>query len=386
MKLMRMLCLGSSLLGGCFERTTAAPLPAPVHVERPVAEEEIGVVRFSEQALRTLGVQRTEVVAARTRELRWASGEVIIPPGRSVVVNAPVSGELRSPRSLLPGATVQRGELLWRLLPLAPIERDLTTRTAREVSAARAELQAAEARVARLSEAGTSRAISQRALEAAIAARDVLRADVEAALRRVNAAQSAPLMSDTAMELRAPADGVVRQLGATAGQTVASGALLIELVSVDTLQVRVPVYAGDLRRLDAAVPARIHALGAQEHEWEANAVAGPPTASSERATVDRYFALPLGVALVPGERVRVALALTQETDVRSVPRPAVIYDAQGAAWIYACVGSRAFRRIRLDPSRVSDGEVFFSRGPAIGSCIAKSAVSDLFGSEFEPGH
>lgn len=382
-----LLCL---LAAGCerAERTAAQPLPASV--ERPLAANQLGVVRFTPETAQRLGLGTARVARATVPPVRTIGGEVIVPPGRTSVVTAPVSGELRaaSPQaSLTPGTTVRRAEPLLKLIPFASIDRDVHARAEREVAASAAQLAAADARVTRLSQTGAEQAVSRRAYEEAVAARDILRADVRAAETRAESVRSAPLLSDVALTIKAPNDGVVRALSVVPGQAISAGAALLELVAVEALQVRVPVYAGDLSRLDAAVNAQVRALSSPiAAALAATAISGPPTAAPERATVDRYFALPREASFSPGERVLVELALRGEQNARSVPQGAVLYDAAGSAWVYACRGQNAFQRERIDPIRLVRDDVVFTNGPALDSCVASVGTVAIYGTEFEPGH
>jgi membrane fusion protein, heavy metal efflux system len=363
---------------------------APVVVERPISERELSVVRFTPAAARRLALSRGRVEEVSIAAVRLAGGEVIVPPGRTLSVTAPVSGELQRASkhgAIFPGAVVKSGDVLLTLVPYAPVDRDVRARADRELSASAAQLAAAEARVARLSQLGAERSVSRRVYEEAVAGRDILRADVRAAETRTGAMRTAPLLADVALTIRAPGDGVVRALSAQPGQAVSAGAPLLELVQVDALQVRVAVYSGDLGRLEPTATARVRALSARSTlGFDALPVAGPPTAAPERTTVDRYFALAAGAPFQPGERVLVELALALEHDARTVPRASVIYDASGSAWVYACVGDDAYQRARIDPLRLAGERVVFERGPLPGTCLASVGAAEIFGSEFEPGH
>jgi cobalt-zinc-cadmium efflux system membrane fusion protein len=367
-----------------------APTVAPVVVERPTPERELSLVRFSPATARRLGLARAEVEQSRVPAVRLAGGEVVVPPGRTLLVTAPVSGELRRSNKevgIFPGALVRKGDVLLTLVPYAPVDRDVRARAEREVLASAAQLAAAEARVTRLSQLGAERSVSRRVYEDAVAGREILRADVHAAETRASAMRSAPLLADVALTIKAPSAGVVRTLSAQPGQTVSAGASLIEIVQVEALQVRVAVYSGDLGRLDAFAGARVRALSAPvERGYDALPIAGPPTAVPERASVDRYFGLVAGAPFAPGERVLVELSFALEQEARSVPRASVIYDASGSAWVYACAGDDAYQRARIDPIRVAGERVVFARGPRTGTCVASVGASEIFGSEFEPGH
>ena len=390
---MRHLALGLLALAGC-----RAPLAAPVAnahppaatVDHPVAETDLPVVHLSPETVARLGIETTTVTAGAVARTRLVGGEVVVPPGRTVTVTAPVAGEVRLARpDLAPGVAVHRDDLLLRLTPIAPTDRDTRARVAREVAAAEANLAALAQRVRRSEALLAERAGSARALEEAVAARDVARADVKVARARAAALAHEPLLADVALRVLAPADGVVRLLTIADGQSVSNGVPLLEIVPVDALQVRVPVYGGDLGRLATTVPAQVSRLG-QPSGGQATTVAavfvpGPPTAEPDRGTVDRYLALPDDAGFAPGERVQVMLTLTEAEDVRTVPTAAVVLDAWGGAWVYRCDADR-FTRARVDPLRRVGDRTVLAHGPPVGACVVGVGAGEVFGTEFPPGH
>lgn len=362
-----------------------APTP-PAHVEHPVAEGELAVVHLTADAERRLALELGEVTEVELPSTRLVGGEVVAPPGMVITVTAPIAGMVRGAgTSLTPGTHVAAGDLLARLVPVAPVDRDVRARADREVSAARAQLDVAEVRVARLERLVAERAGSQRLLDEAIAARDVARADLAQAEARAATIRRAPLASDVSMPVRAPEDGVIRALSAADGQTLAAGAPILEIVAVDGLMVRVPVFSADRRRVDPTAAAQVETLGGAD-VLEASPALAPPTADAAAGTVDRYYTLPAGAALSLGERVLVRLPLREEARSLWVPRGAVVYDAEGGAWVYVAAGERAYRRTRIDVLRAAMDGVVFTAGPALGTRVVAVGAADLFGTEFPPGH
>lgn len=382
--LLSSLCL---LACGRSPATTHAS-PAPSRVESPIAEADLATVRLTKDAESRLGIVRAKVESAPASDSRLVSGEIIIPPGRTMTVTAPVGGVVRLNTELTrPGSVVERGAIIVRLVPLAPVDRDVRARADREVSAANAQLEATEARLSRLISLQAEGASSQRLIEEGTAARNIARADLQAAQTRSKSMKENPLLSDVVLTVRAPETGVVRSVSVALDQAVAAGAPLLEIAAVDALQVRVPVYAGDLGSLDLQRDARVRGLGMRiETSLAATPVAGPPTADPDRATVDRYFALPAGALFAPGERVLVELPSNQPREALTLPIASLLRDAEGGAWVYVCEGELAFRRSRVDPLRRVGDRFEFTRGPELGACVASTGASDLFGTEFEPGH
>lgn len=360
---------------------------APAHVENAQPESDLPVVHLTPDAIRRLAITTGTVETANVGSTRLVGGEIVVPPGRIVAVTAAVAGTIRVADSttLTPGTHVASGDVLLRLVPIAPVDRDIRARADREVSAARAQLEMAEARVVRVEQLMAERAGSQRMVDEAVAARDVSRADLAQAEARGRTTRSTPLLADVAMTVRAPEDGLIRTLSAVNGQTVAPGAPIVEIVAVDALQVRVPVYSGDLGRLDPAADARVSRLSGTD-AVQATPVAAPPTADVLGGTVDRYFALDPAASFSLGERVLVQLPLREPATARVVPHGSVVYDAEGGAWVYVCAGDTAFRRVRVDPVRVVGDQMIVAAGPAVGTCVAAVGAAEIFGSEFPPGH
>lgn len=381
----RPLCCFFVLLGACGPKP-AAPHPPAAQVLPPLAEGDLPTVRLSPEAIARLRIETTQVASQPTPRARLVGGEVVAPPGRAVIVTAPVAGEVHFVASepLLPGSAVQRGQGLLRLTAIAPTDRDTRARVAREVAAAEATLAALEARVTRTKALVDEGAGSARALEEAVAARTVALADAEAARARAATLSRDPLLSDVALLVRAPVGGVIRLLPVAEGQSVAAGAALFEVIAVDALQVRVPIYSGDLSKLDPQGLPRVRRNGAQR-AVDAHFVSGPPTADPERSTVDRYLSVPTGAGFVPGERVLVEVPLLEVASALVVPASAMVLDAWGGAWVYRC-DDRGFTRVRVDPSRRAGEALVLARGPAVGSCIVSVGAVELFGTEFPPGH
>lgn len=372
----------------------SAPPPSPSHappavVAHRVTEAELTTVTLTPEAAARLAVETAPVVRRDIARVRELGGEVVAPPGDAAVVQAPVAGTFRPvARPLTAGVRVRRGEVIARLIPLAPVDRDLRAQAAQQVAVAAARLDAATARAARATSLAQERAGSVRAAEEAAADRDVARASLTAARARAARLGSAPLDADVALALRAPADGVLRQVLASDGQAVAAGQGLFEVTGADALWVRVPVYAGDATTVDAGAPASVRRLGdAPDHGQPATPVSGPPTADPAAATVDVFYAVDNRTSgLRVGERVTVDVPLRTAREAAVVPWSAVVFDVSGGAWVYEVVRDRTFARKRVAVERVAGDVAVLARGPAAGARVVAVGAAELFGTEFGAGH
>lgn len=366
----------------------------PATATKKTSEAEMARLTLREEAVARLGLVEGVVSASASTSSRTVAGEIVPASGRSLVVAAPVAGTLSpsSPQGLRIGQSVRRGEALVRLTPVATVDRDVRAQSERALSAAETRLSAAEARATRTEKLVADGAASAQKLEEAREARDVAKAERDAAKERAAMLARSPLESDVGVVLRAPEDGVIRALGLGTSGMVASGAPLVEIVGTSALWVRASLFVGDLRKIRPEAPARVRPLTEAPGigEVEALPLAGPPTADSTSASFDVYFALGKEASFRPGERVAVTLpygarmpaAPSAPTSARrQVPASAVMRDAYGGAWVYAVVGKYTYERRRLEVSGAEAGLVTFESGPAPGTAIVTTGAAELFGFE-----
>ncbi|MDB4879966.1 MAG: secretion protein HlyD family protein, partial [Gemmatimonadetes bacterium] len=190
------------------------------------------------------------------------------------------------------------------------------------------------------------------------------------------------------LTINAPGAGVVRGLSVAAGQAVAAGAPLAEIVQVDRLWIRVAVYAGEVSRVARSAEATVHGLGGYGGGPLATAlpITGPPTADPTSASVDLYYELRGGTALRPGERVGVTIPLLNgAARALVVPLAALVRDMSGGTWVYERTTPVTFVRRRVEVSRVVGGRAVLAMGPAPGTLVVTAGAAELFGTEFGAG-
>ena len=136
---------------------------------------------------------------------------------------------------------------------------------------------------------------------------------------------------------------------------------------MDTLWIRVAVYAGETDAIDETQPASVTKLGATDGPKPARRVTAPLQGDPLAASVNLYYSLPgTGATLRPGERVLVELPLKTREKGLVVPEAAVLYDIQ----IARHAGDRAV----------------VSRGISEGAKVVTAGAAELFGTEFGAGH
>ena len=383
----RALCpvLLALLIPGC-SRPSPAPAAhqSPATVEHPRTEAELSTVKLTPEAVKRLGIETVTVRTDSASATRTLGAEIVVPEGRSVVVTAPVAGTLTGAAGPRPGVRVRRGERLMTIAPLVPAERDQRIEAQRAVTAAEAEETAARQRLQRLEQLLKDGAASVRSVEEARAQHQVSVAGVTAARERL---RGNPVGAQGELTVSAPFDGVVQRVSAAPGQTVAASAALLELAQVETLWVRVAVYAGDLSTVAEEQPAVVRRLGASEAPVRATRVAAPLQGDPASASVDLYYALSAGsTRFRPGERVLAELPLRSTETGLVVPDTAVLYDIHGATWVYEDLGGNAYVRRRVEIARHAGDRAVIRRGLAEGKKIVTAGAAELFGTEFGAGH
>jgi membrane fusion protein, heavy metal efflux system len=383
------LAAGACLATASCRKEAPAPKPAaPAKVSNPTTEAQLATVTLTEEAEKRLGLQTAVASVQSVMQTRTVGGEVIAPPGRSMVVSAPMAGTVRG-GNVKPGSRVSAGQTLFTIFPLQdlPPEREASIEAQREAAAAGAELKAAELRLSRLEQLLKEGATSARSVEDARAQRDVLAARVQAARERASSLRAGAVGQRGEVAVRAPIAGVLQDVSVAPGQAVAAGTALFSVSQAEGLWVRVPLYVGERGDLDLSQPAGIRPLGAAAGSAiVARRVEGPPSANPSAATADLFFAATVANAsLRLGERVSVELPLRQTQKGLTIPDAALLYDLQGGTWVYEALGNHAFARRRVEVAAQAGHQIVIARGIAEGTKVVTDGAAELFGTEFGAG-
>ena len=130
-----------------------------------------------------------------------------------------------------------------------------------------------------------------RGVEEARAQHQVTVAAVTAARDRLAGVSRNPVGAQGELIVSAPFDGVVQRVSAVPGQTVAASAGLLEIAQVDTLWVRVSVYAGDATQIDHAQPVSVTRLGDAGTPARGTPVVAPLRGDPAAASVELHYAV-----------------------------------------------------------------------------------------------
>jgi len=123
----------------------------PAQVANPGDEQSLNTITLTEKAEQRLAIP-TGITQARLADVprkRKVGGEVVVPPGQTIVVSAPIAGTLCAPQPgpvPSPGSRLAAGEAVFGFTPLLTPERDVLT-PAERVSVARSKADIATAQI-----------------------------------------------------------------------------------------------------------------------------------------------------------------------------------------------------------------------------------------------
>ncbi len=367
----------------------------PANIPTIVKEEELNVITLTEAAEKRIGLKVGKIEKKAVRRVRVYGGEVTIPVGRAILVAAPLGGILKASSGGMPsaGQSIKAGQQLFQLLPqLTPDGRATLSASLADadgqVNSAKAQIDLARIALERTKRVLKDGAGSQRQVDEAQGAFDLASRTMDAATARktilakvvgdVESGTAAPLSID------APRDGILRNVSASAGQNVPSGAALFEVMDLSTVWVRVPIPVGDWDGIESTEAVRVGKLSLPSGEppAEAKPVAAPPSANPLTGTVDVYYEMPnVGGKLIPGQRLGVTIPLSDEKESLTAPWSAVVFDAHGGTWIYEQIGPHRYLRRRIAIRYTIGPDAVLGPGPTVGVNVVVKGVPELFGAE-----
>ncbi len=386
------------LFGSPIEVLKLSPPKTEATVPKPAKEDQFNTVILSADAEKKLGLSRGTAKREKMGRNRFYGGDVMIPPGQTIIVSAPVSGLIKEPSTekAIPkaGQTVESGQPVLQLLPLLTPE-GRATLAQNSVDAegveekAKIDLDGAKLTLDRLSMQLVDKIASQRMVDDARVIYDGLMKTHDAAVKRVSLLKRVIGESDsgttTPILLTSPEKGFLRNLSVVAGQHVPAGAVLFEVVNTRSVWVRVPVYVGDLPDLDLSQSARIGNLSRRSKEelLEAKPVVAPPSANALAGTVDVFYQLDNSIAKYsPGHRVGATIPIRGQVESLTVPIAALIHDTLGGTWVYEQTVEHTYVRRRVVVLYVVGDQAVLQDGSVKPAAILITGGSvELFGTE-----
>jgi len=284
-----------------------------------------------------------------------ASGYVVA--RRMATVSAKITGKVREVL-IEEGMKVEAGQVMATLDPVdADASRALSqaqVESARsQVANVQAQLTEAEANARRLSSLVQQQLVARSQYDQAVATRDALRAQMQAAQRNVTVASRSLAISDNGVDntiVRAPFAGVVIAKAAQPGEIVsplATGGFtrtgIGTIVDMDSLEVEVEVNESFIGRVQPKMPIQATLNAYPDWQIPGEVIAIIPTADRSKATVKVRVALNSKDArIVPDMGVRVsfleAAKPQQAEQPKGVRAPGAAVVERGGAQVAFVVG------------------------------------------------
>jgi RND family efflux transporter MFP subunit len=281
---------------------------------------------------------------------------------------------------------VRKDQILFEITPLLALPRDLRVTAETEVDQAKTRVETAKLRMARADRMLRDQVGTVRAQEDARNELELATSALQAAEVRLEQIKRAPLEGDVTVAIKAPLDGMIRQVLVNPGQPVNGGGALFEIADLQTLWLRVPIYSGEAAMFSTDSSVSVETLSGQPI-GTARAVQAPPTGDPLAATVDFYYEAPASSkSLKPGEKVSVAMISRTAGAWSQVPFGAVVYDIHGGTWVYQKSDDHRYVRHRVQVDHTHSGITYLASSPPVGTSVVVEGTAELWGVEFGAGH
>ena len=295
------------------------------------------------------GTERSEAAPVRFAQARAGDGREVLSlmgkvvASRSTVVAGEVAGSVES-MAVRPGTRVRKGQELARLRR-RPMELRL--------AAARGELEEAQARV------GSNELRLQR-LRKLAGSEVVSTQNVDDALYELQAWEGRVARLEAEVErlqddlergvLKAPFDGTVVRETTQVGQWIHVGDPIVELVSLDQLEVRLDVPESHYGSLEPGTKVVVTAESTQIAPAEGELRAVVPQASERAHTFPAYVSLKPDSGLAVGMLVQGRLEIGDPRHGVWVPKDAILADDQGHT-VFTMLEDFSVTRVEVSPGR-----------------------------------
>ncbi len=380
-----LICWG---LSACGSKKEAKKVP-PATQSNPTTESAVNSITLTPAAVNRIGIETVSIEEEAVNNSRLFSAEVVAVPGKMLTVTAPVAGTLMpSGTAITAGTQLTKGQPMYRFVIL-PSEKDMLS-AQQEVAQRQVQLTTATEKVNRATrmyeeKSGSLRGKQEAEAELAtiVSALNVAKGRLELLQGNTNNA-TAKLST---LNMQSPISGTVLKVYSSPSQVLSASAPILDIVALDPVWVRVPLYAGDEKSVDKGKDAIVQSLSDNHQSMvRAKSIAGPQTSDPLATSVDLYYELENSKgAFRPGQKISVILTFNGQSRSLAIPYSAIVYDISGGTWVYTNPAENTYVRKRVELQTVTDNKAVISRGLKAGEKIVTVGVAELFGTEFGGG-
>jgi cobalt-zinc-cadmium efflux system membrane fusion protein len=321
----------------------------------PAATASAGILQFRMEQQWLIHLKMALAEQAKLPPQIRSVGRVVAKPSNRAVVAPPVGGIIQTGTMPRIGQQVTRGQVIGTLLqtPTAAEAAQIRIENTR-IEAERRRLQQAEVEAkARAEEAAhdagraerlyEKKAYSEKALEFDELNRKTAEAQLASVREQLAALQSAP-PATTTYEVRAPIAGTVVGVNKSAGEQVAPGEAILEVIALDTVWVEAPVFEKDLGKLNRNIEAIFTTAAFPDKEITGHLInIGSVIDEHTRAAQAIFEVNNASGELRIGMQANVRVSTGAKEDVLLVPRESIV-DNEGQKIVYVMRNGEEFER------------------------------------------
>ena len=315
----------SVLLTGCKKESEVTETKEATAVEKPDEHEDPNVAHFTEEQIKTVGIQMGSIESKELSNTIKVSGMLTVPNQNKAFVTPSYSGIVRS-LYVQPGSYVSRGKVI------ATISNPDLIVMQQQLQQVNGQIRMAELEVTRAQQLYKGNAAPLKKFQQAqtdLATLRSQRSGLQKQLGSIGAAQG----YSSSLAVRAPISGTVSKVIAQIGSNVDMASPIAEIVSNSALHLDIYVYEKDLGKVQPGQTIHFTLTNSPGKEYDAKITSIGTAFEGESKTVPVHAQV-IGdrVGLIDGMNVTAVISLDNQT-AASVPTDAIVND-KGQDYIF----------------------------------------------------
>lgn len=308
----------SVLLTGCKKESEATETKEATEVEKPDEHEDPNVAHFTEEQIKTVGIQMGSIESKELSNTIKVSGMLTVPNQNKAFVTPSYSGIVRS-LYVQPGSYVSKGKVI------ATISNPDLIVMQQQLQQVNGQIRMAELEVTRAQQLYKGNAAPLKKFQQAqtdLATLRSQRSGLQKQLGSIGAAQG----YSSSLAVRAPISGTVSKVIAQIGSNVDMASPIAEIVSNAALHLDIYVYEKDLGKVQPGQTIHFTLTNSPGKEYDAKITSIGTAFEGESKTVPVHAQV-VGdrTGLIDGMNVAAVISLDNQT-AASVPTEAIVND------------------------------------------------------------
>lgn len=308
----------SVLLTGCKKESEATETKEATEVEKPDEHEDPNVAHFTEEQIKTVGIQMGNIESKELSNTIKVSGMLTVPNQNKAFVTPSYSGIVRS-LYVQPGSYVSKGKVI------ATISNPDLIVMQQQLQQVNGQIRMAELEVTRAQQLYKGNAAPLKKFQQAqtdLATLRSQRSGLQKQLGSIGAAQG----YSSSLAVRAPISGTVSKVIAQIGSNVDMASPIAEIVSNAALHLDIYVYEKDLGKVQPGQTIHFTLTNSPGKEYDAKITSIGTAFEGESKTVPVHAQV-FGdrAGLIDGMNVTAVISLDNQT-AASVPTEAIVND------------------------------------------------------------